>query len=419
MQMSLEVANENNGLESLPVTTQDQSTIIFQTRKVTDVAVDMSLAQMIIFDKIIQKAQPEIKQVAVYKNRAYEQLRLFEDADIDSGLIHITFKMKDFGVPRQYYNKLRETIFSLVTLPIQMKEVSPNGTIWSGYTTLLAGVKFEVGVQRCQWNSELKCFEYLEVPKEKKAYRQRKVVFQFRKDVLRDIISGGPNGYIQLVKERLSMMVSIYSNKIYKLISGFYNDRASSTNLMTSVHRISIEEFRKRMGLNNALTQTPVRNQEGDIIRFEYAPRVVRTKSGGLVEDPRLYKNIRDLKCKVLEVGKNELKEKGNIYFEYRLINASGAKVKDVSATHIEFTVLKKEKGEINLTTNGTFIIGILLEIYPNRNLPVDITPKITQDNVIELRDYINNIYSEYLSCESAKQLATIRERLTTYLKTL
>lgn len=417
--MSPDNTFNSNVVEYDPAVSLEQNTIIFQPRKVTDVAVDMSLAQMLIFDKIVQRAQPEIKQVAVYKNRTCEQLNLFQDVDMDSGLIHVKFKMKDFGVPRQYYNKLRETIFSLVTLPLQMKEISATGTIWAGYTTLLAGVKFEIGVQRCQWNSDLKCFEYLEIPKEKKGYRQRNVVFQFRKDVLRDIICGGPNGYIQLVKESLSMMVSIYSNKIYKLISGFYNEKGSRIGLMTSVHRISIEEFRKRMGLNDALTQTPVRNQEGDIIRFEYTIRTIRTETGDLVEDPRLYKNIRDLKRKVLEVGKKELKEKGNIYFEYRLINASGVKVKDVAATHIEFTVLKKEKGEINLTTNGAFIAGILHEIYLNRKLPVEITEKITQDNVIELREYINNIYAEYLSCESPSQLITIRERLTIYLKTL
>ena len=194
--------------------------IVYQTRKITDIAVDMNFMQMRILDVIIQKGQPVIKE-ALFKKRSFEQLELFKSSlNKTSGLIEISFKMKDFGVKRQFYKELRENLRSLVTLPVQMKEYGEGGTVWDAYTTLIAGVKFDTGVKRCEWNDELRCFEYLDVPKVVDGYRKRDVIVEFRRDILEAIITGGPNGYIQYIKEVLAMMTSLYSNRIYKLICG-------------------------------------------------------------------------------------------------------------------------------------------------------------------------------------------------------
>lgn len=395
-----------------------EQTIIYQTRKITDIAADMTLMQMIVFDKIIQKTQSETKLVAVFKKKKFEQLSLFQFTDSDSGLIDIMFSMNEFGIPHQNYDKLREAIASLITLPIQMKEVTKDGVVWAGFTTLLAGVKVEIGMQRTQWNPEKNSFEVLEVPIPKKGYRQRRVILQFRKDILRNIIAGGSNGYIQLVRESLSMMISIYSNKIYKLIAGFYNDRSAHTPQGTSVHRISIEEFRKRMGLNDAVTQKPVRNIRGEIIRYEYTPRTFQAEDGSLIEDTRIYKNIRDLKRRVLEVGRKELFEKGNIFFQYRLTDSTGRKTKDVNATHIEFTVLRKAKGEINLATNADFISKMLFEIFAGK-VPFNIIDIMTQENAIEIREYVIDAYTRFFSCTNESDYSILRNNLVSYLESI
>lgn len=397
--------------------------IVYQTRKITDIAVDMNFMQMRILDVIIQKGQPVIKE-ALFKKRSFEQLELFKSSlNKTSGLIEISFKMKDFGVKRQFYKELRENLRSLVTLPVQMKEYGEGGTVWDAYTTLIAGVKFDTGVKRCEWNDELRCFEYLDVPKVVDGYRKRDVIVEFRRDILEAIITGGPNGYIQYIKEVLAMMTSLYSNRIYKLICGFYNARAieSGQNIVT---RISIEEFRKRMGLNDALSVKKIYDSSGtNVIRHEYTPRTVEKVIDGKkveVEDTHLYKNIRDLKRRVLDVGKTELKEKSNLYFEYRLIDSSGNKVKDTEATHIEFTVIRKEKGQINLTTSERLINGLLTIIYGKQeDIPVDIHAKLSQENVLELRNRTQEASRLILQSDDASESESIRIQMTKYLKSL
>ena len=138
------------------------------------------------------------------------------------------------------------------------------------------------------------------------------------------------------------------------------------------------------------------------------------------VEDTHLYKNIRDLKRRVLDVGKTELKEKSNLYFEYRLIDSSGNKVKDTEATHIEFTVIRKEKGQINLTTSERLINGLLTIIYGKQeDIPVDIHAKLSQENVLELRNRTQEASRLILQSDDASESESIRIQMTKYLKSL
>ena len=395
-----------------------QETIIYQTRKITDIAADMNLLQMSVLDKIIQKVQPLIKQVAVFSKKEIDQIDLLK-VNNETGLIEIPMQLKDFGVSHQYYDRLRNTLISLVTLPIQMRGYQGSQMVWEGFTTLLGGVKFAVGTKRVEWNYDTKTFVPLSTPVTQNGYRQRTVILEFRKDILKAIIEGGPNGYIQLVKEVLCMMVSIYSNRIYKLICGFYSEHFVKNEREYSIYVITIEEFRTRMGLNNAMDYTPVYASDGTIIQYKYTPRTVRSKSGIFVEAPNLYPNIRDLKRRVLEVGKKELDEKSNLSFDYYLTNWEGKKVPDTKATHIQFRVRNKEKNEIPLESNKKLVLNTLTIVLPTGKMPAGIEGKITKENVMKLRTYVMEAYESICQTEDGDELNAIRKRIIRYLKSL
>lgn len=412
--------NNDLTVTDIPVEVIPEQTIIYHTRKIaTDAIADMDLMQMTILDKIIETVQPAIKQVTVFSKQKIEQLSLFRSLNENSGLIEISFKIKDFGYPKQYYNKLREALFSLVTLPIKTREIHADGTIYEGVTTLLAGVKFEVGIQRCEWDPANNCFVYFETPRKKRAYRQREVILEFRKDILHDIISGAPNGYIKLIKEHLEMFSSIYSNRMYKLISGLYDKKFSKDESKIGIFSMQLISFRRRMGLDNALERRPLYNDDGEIIRFDFAKRMIKTNSGGLKDGTHLYQNVRDLKRRVLNVGIMEINKISNFHVEYRLVDISHKKVKDTCATHIEFTITKKPKGEINLQLNANIIKSLLSGIFQGK-ITFNVDKIINQDNVIELRNYVDDAYQSYeaaLSGTGSESIPDICKRLTQYLK--
>lgn len=134
---------------------------------------------------------------------------------------------------------------------------------------------------------------------------------------------------------------SIYSKRLYKMCCRFQDQGGFS---------ISLDNFRSQLGLEEK------------------------------------YSELFDLRKRVIDVAAQELKEKANLYFEYKL-----DKIKSRSYNHISFKIFSKstknEQGDDNTNRWYQFVYNFICRTYPSykNDKALTITDKLA-DNLADLR---------------------------------
>lgn len=117
---------ERKGLKrtNLPVQLPNSITRINQSNIVTRMSYDYQIVQLRALIAVIEKFQMVIRQ-AINKEDTSYQLSLFNDADDESRFI-FEIPLREFGIAPSHYNKLRESLKNMATIPVEIEYVDPN-----------------------------------------------------------------------------------------------------------------------------------------------------------------------------------------------------------------------------------------------------------------------------------------------------
>lgn len=210
------IIKERKGLPrtNQPVELPGKITWINQPNLITKMSYDYQIIQLKALIAVIEKLQ-DVISLSISKQNVNEQLSLFNDPD--DGKLSFEIPLQNFGVTPSNYNKLKESLKKLATIPVEVDYEDPN-----------TGQDF--------WHITGLLEAYL--PKR----FERNVRFKMSKDVANMLVDVG-HGFTNFIKEVAFNATSKYTIRFYLLISQ-WKDRGGFS--------IKYENLRKWLKIGSA-----------------------------------------------------------------------------------------------------------------------------------------------------------------------